>query len=127
VLEWVQLVPASVLLLGGLYAAELAVDDAPLDVATPLVALGLLLTAELAYWSVEEGAGARSERGELLRRLAVVSGLALGALLVAAVLLALVDVVRTEGLGADLIGAIAAAATLIAIALLARQQSRGAG
>jgi hypothetical protein len=123
-LRWVKLVPVALLLLGGMYGAQLAVDDAPLDPATPLVAVLLFLTAELAYWSLEERAGARTEPGELLRRVAVVAGSALGALLVAAMLLALVDGVRTGGLAVDLLGAAAAAATLIAIALFARQQSR---
>jgi hypothetical protein len=117
----------ALLLLGGMYGAQLAVDDAPLDPATPLVAVVLFVTAELAYWSLEERAGARTEPGELLRRVAVVAGFALGALLVAAMLLALVDEVRTGGLAVDLLGAAAAAATLIAIALFARQQSREAG
>ena len=126
-LRWAKLVPVALLLLGGMYGAQLAVDDAPLDPATPLVAVMLFVTAELAYWSLEERAGARTEPGELLRRVAVVAGFALGALLVAAILLALVDAVRTGGLAVDLLGAAAAAATLIAIALFARQQSREAG
>jgi hypothetical protein len=123
-LAWTQLVPVSLLLLGGLYGAQLTLDDVPLDPATPLVAVALFLTAELAYWSLEERTGTRPEPGELLRRLAVLAGLALGALLVAAMLLALVDGVRTRGLAVDLLGAAAAAATLIAIALFARHQSR---
>lgn len=123
-LEWAQLVPVSLLVLAGLYGAELAVDDAPLDSATPLVAVALFLVAELAYWSLEERTGAGPEPGEVLRRLAVLAGFALGSLLVAAVLLAVVDVVRTGGLAVDLLGAAAAAATLGAIALFARQQSR---
>jgi hypothetical protein len=126
-LGWAQLVPVSVLLLGGLYGAQLALDDAPLDAATPLVAVVMFLTAELAYWSLEERAGAGPEPGELLRRLAVVVGFALGALIAAAALLALVDGVRTGGLAVDLLGAAAAAATLMAIALFARQQGRASG
>lgn len=124
VLELVQLVPVSLLVLGGMYGAQLALDDAPLDPATPLVAAALFLTAELAYWSLEERTGARPEPGERLRRLAVVAGFALATLLVAAMLLALVDGVRTRGLAIDLLGAAAAAATLVAVALFARRQGR---
>jgi hypothetical protein len=127
VLEWAKLVPVALLLLGGMYGAQLAVDDAPLDPATPLVAVVLFLTAELAYWSLEERTGTGPEPGELLRRLVVVVGFALGALLAAAALLALVDGVRTGGLAVDLLGAAAAAATLMAIALFARQQARASG
>jgi hypothetical protein len=53
--------------------------------------------------------------------------LAVGALLVAAMLLALVDSVRTRGLAVDVLGAAAAAATLTAIALFARRQSPARG
>ena len=52
---------------GGLYAAELAIADAPLDVAVPAVA-GLLLCTELGYWSLEERTRWLGERGESLRR-----------------------------------------------------------
>jgi hypothetical protein len=45
-------------------------------------------------------------------------------LLVASVLLALVDTVRTTGLAIDLLGAAAAAAALFAIVVVARGQSR---
>jgi hypothetical protein len=124
VLGWAKLVPAALILLGGLYGAQLAIDDVPLDPATPLVAVLLLLIAELAYWALEERPGADPEPGERLRRVAVVAGVALGVLLVAVALLALVDAVRTGGLAFDLLGAAAAAATLIAIALFARQQTR---
>jgi hypothetical protein len=124
VLGWAQLVPAALILLGGLYGAQLAVDDVPLDPATPLVAVLLFLIAELAYWALEEPPGAEPEPGERLRRVAVVAGVALGVVLVAAALLALVDAVRTGGLAVDLLGAAAAAATLIAISLFARRQSR---
>jgi hypothetical protein len=123
-LELAPLVPLSLLVLAGMYGAQLALDDAPLDPATPLVAVALFLAAELAYWSLEERTGAAPEPGERLRRLAVVAGFALGTLLVAAMLLALVDGVRTGGLVIDLVGAAAAAATLVAVALFARQQSR---
>ena len=123
-LDLAQLVPVSLLVLGGMYGAQLAIDDVPLDPATPLVAAALFLIAELAYWSLEERTGAGPEPGERLRRLAVVVSFALGTLLVAAMLLALVDAVRTGGLAIDLLGAAAAAATLLAVALFARQQSR---
>ena len=49
-----SLVPAPFVLVGGLYAAQLAVDDVPLDVAAPAFAAGLLVGAELAYWSLDE-------------------------------------------------------------------------
>jgi len=120
VLGWAPLVPVSIVLAGSFYAVQLAIDDAPLDAATPVLAAGFLLTAELAYWSLEERQGVRVERGELLRRIAFVALLALAALVVAAVLLAVVDAVRVRGLAVDLVGTVAAAAVLFAVLLAAR-------
>ncbi len=127
-LGWSPLVPIAAAIGGGLYAAELAIDDAPLDVVAPAVAAGLLLCTELAYWSLEERTRWRGEPGDGLRRAAFVALLGVGALLVAAVLLALVDAVRARGLALDLLGAAAAAAvvaTVLVITRAERQPSSG--
>ena len=84
-----MLVPAPFVLVGGLYAAQLAVDDVPLDVAAPAFAAGLLVGAELAYWSLDERERLKGEPGDDLRRLAYVAGLGVATLLVASVLLVL--------------------------------------
>lgn len=117
---WPRLVPLPLVALGGLYAAQLRVDGAPLDPAAAAFAAGLLATAELAYWSLEEREGLRVEAGESLRRAALVAALGVGALLLASGLLVLVDAVRARGLVLDLAGAAAAAGVLLALALLAR-------
>ena len=121
VLGWTGLLPLALGALGGWYGVQLAVDDAPLDLAAPLVAAGLVVTAELAYWSLEERERVQAERGSLVRRLGYLASLAFGAFAVAAVLLVLVDAVQTRGLAVDLLGAAAAAAALVAIALFARR------
>ena len=121
VLEWAPLLPASLALLGGVYAAQLYADDARLDGAAPLVAAGLYVTAELGYWSLEERERVEAAPGEGLRRLAIVTLLGLVALVVAATLLALADIVRTRGLAVDILGAAAAAAALLAVVLLTRR------
>jgi hypothetical protein len=122
VLQWPVLVPVSVAAVGGLYAAELAIDDAPLDAAAPAMAVALLLTAELAYWSLDERLPLESDGGESLRRIAFVVLLAAATAVLAALLLALVDAVRSESLALDLVGAIAAVAVLGTVLLLARQR-----
>ncbi|OFW70946.1 MAG: hypothetical protein A2Y55_01410 [Actinobacteria bacterium RBG_16_68_12] len=119
VLEWAPLLPASLALLAGVYAAQLYVDDATLDGAAPLFAAGLFVTAEFGYWSLEERERVEAAPGEGLRRLAIVAVLGLVALVVAASLLALADIVRTRGLAVDVLGAAAAAAALSAIVVLA--------
>lgn len=121
VLGWTALVPVALGALGGWYGLQLAVDDAPLDLAAPLVAAGLVVTAELAYWSLEETERVEGEAGQTWRRLAYVAALAFGTFVVSALLLALVDGVRAGGLAIDLLGAAAAAAALVAIALAARR------
>lgn len=123
-LAWAPLVPISIAMIGGLYGVQLAVDDVALDGVAAIVAAGLLVTAELAYWSLEERERVKLEPGESLRRLAFVALLGLGALAVAALLLALVDAAGTSGLAVDLAGAAAAATALIAIVLAARRRER---
>ena len=127
VLGWSPLVPASLALVGAVYATHLALDDPPLDVAAPALAAALLLTAELGYWSLDERRPARGEAGADLRRLAVVVGLGLTALLVSAVLLALVDLVRARGLALDLVGAGAAAGALLVFVLAGRRRTATSG
>jgi len=102
------------------YAAQLAVDDVPLDVAAPAFAAGLLVGAELAYWSLDERMRLEGEPGDDLRRLAYVAALGVGTLLVSSVLLVLADALRTRGLGIDLLGAAAAALALLAVIVFAR-------
>ena len=120
-LGWSSLVPASIVLLGSAYAVHLALDDPTLDTRAPLLAAGLLIAAELAYWSLEERQNVRTEAREQLRRLTVVAALALGSLFVGAVLLAVADVARTRGLAVDLVGAAAAAGALLLLVLVARR------
>jgi peptidoglycan/LPS O-acetylase OafA/YrhL len=118
------LIPVSIVLVGGDYAAQLAIDDASLDNTAPVFAAGLLVTAELSYWSLEERGRGCGEAGAGLRHAAFVAALGVATLLVASVLLVVVDSVRTKGLAIDLLGAVAAAAALFAIVFAARGQGR---
>jgi len=119
---WAWFVPTSIALVGGAYAAELAIDDAPLDLAAPVVAVGLLLAAELAYWSLDERNRTEGDPGQGLRRAALVALGAAGALVLASALLALVDEIRTRGLALDLIGVLAAVAVVATVLATARGQ-----
>jgi hypothetical protein len=116
-----RLVPVPFLLLGGAYAVYLVVDDVPLDPAAPVFAAGVLVSADLAYWSLEERDRVSGDAGETLRRIAVLSGLAATALVVSGALLALADVAGTRGLAIDLVGAVAASAVLALIVRYARR------
>jgi hypothetical protein len=121
VLGWARLIPVSLLLLGGAYATYLGVDDVAVDPAAPALAAGLVVTAELAYLSLEEAQGIRPAAGEVWRRAAFVAGLGLGALILSGGVLALADAASTRGLAIDLLGAMAAAAALILVVALARR------
>jgi hypothetical protein len=121
VLGWARLVPLSLGLIGGAYALYLAVDDPPLDAAAPVFAAGLLVAAELAYWSLDERGCVHAEPGETLRRAAIVAVEGALALVLCGGLLALADAARTRGLTIDLFGAAAAAAALLVLARLARR------
>jgi hypothetical protein len=123
VLGWTQFLTASLGLLGGFYGLQLAVDDTPLDLAAPIVAVGLIVTAELGYWSLEERERVEGEAGDSLRRLAFLSVLGLATFVLVAALLALVDAVRTRGLAVDLLGAAAAVATVVTVVVIARRQT----
>lgn len=119
---WTWLVPASITLVGGAYAVELAIDDATLDLAAPLVAVGLVLAAELAYWSLDERTPATGDPGEGLRRAALVALGAAVTLVLGAALLALVDEIGARGLALDLIGVLAAVAVVVTVVVAARDQ-----
>jgi hypothetical protein len=120
---WSWLVPAAIALAGGSYALELALDDAPLDVPAPVVAVGLLLAAELAYWSLDERSCVPGDPGQGLRRAALVALGGVSALVVASALLTLVDEIRGRGLALDLVGAVAAVAVVVTVLATARGQS----
>ena len=117
---WPVLVPVALTLVGGTYAAELAVDDAPLDQAAPAIAVGLFLAAELAYWSLDERRPSVGDPGLGLRRAAFVAASGLAFVLASSGLLVVVDEVRARGLALDLLGAVAAVGVLAAVVGLGR-------
>jgi hypothetical protein len=119
---WPSLVTASLIGIGGVYAAQLVIDDEPLDLAAVFVGAGVLVTLELAQWSLEERERVRTIRGEAWRRLAFVCVLGVAAIGASATLVALVDVVRARGLAIDLLGTLAAATAVVALVVLARRE-----
>lgn len=118
---WPRAVPAPILLLGATYAVQLVTDDAAIDVSAAAVAAGLLVCAELAYWSLDERQHMPAERGEGARRLAYVTGLGVVAVIVSLVLLTLADAFRAQGLAVDLLGVLAAGAAVAGAWALARR------
>lgn len=112
--------PVALSLLAAEYALLLGVDDVPLDNRAPLVAALLLVTGELAYWSLELRVAVAEEAGAIARRVAYVTLLALLGMLLGAVMLALVDAAGGGGLWLEALGALAALAALVLVLALAR-------
>ena len=105
------------------------VRDAPgssttlaLDTRAPLLAAGLYLASELAYWSLEERARVQGDagRGPPPPRASWRCS-ALGRPRRRRALLAVADLARAEGLAVDLLGALAAAGVLLVVTLYARR------
>jgi hypothetical protein len=115
-------VPWAVVLLGGAYAGSLFLPERGVDGDAPLFALGLVLLAELAYWTRELRTPMSPEPGMLSRRAIAVAAAGLGALVVAALAIAATAIPLGGGVVADLLGI---AAAVVALAMVARLAERG--
>lgn len=122
VLGLAPLLPAALALLGGEYALYLSAGDVPLDIGASAFGAGLLVAAELGYWSLELRARVTEEAGGHARRTAWIALIALGGLLLGTGLLALVDVAGQEGVALEVVGALAAIAAA-ALLLTSLQRS----
>jgi hypothetical protein len=116
--RWPDVLPWAVALLGGQYAAALLLRDGGVDARAPLYAALLLVTAELAYWGLETEPGIGG-RVIVARRIGALLALGVGAAGVGAVVLAASEGGVGSGLALQLLGLVAAAATLGLVAWLA--------
>ena len=91
-----------------------------LDERAPLVAAGLLLVAELSYWSVERRAGG-ADAEILPRRLAALFGLVVGSIALGVLLLAAASAPGGGGTVLEAIGVTCAVALFVVVSLLARR------
>jgi hypothetical protein len=90
---------------------------------TVLVAAGMLVAAELAFASLEQAAVA-DEPELVARRLAGIAGHGVGALALAAVLLAFLGLHAGGGLVLETVGVIAAVGVLVLVRALVRETAR---
>jgi hypothetical protein len=107
-------------LLGTAYAVSIVADGGPPDLEAPLTAAALLLGCELGYWSHELRTTAPDEPGARARRLAWLGVLGALAILPGAVVLAVADLVRVEGIAIETVGTLAACALVLGLVLVAR-------
>jgi hypothetical protein len=110
----VAAVAPALALQGVAYTIALLVHGRALDQGAPLVAAALLLAGELASWSISERDAIAAERSVWTSRGIGVTGLTLGGLAVATLVVALAAAPAGGGLGWTTLGA---AATVAAIAL----------
>jgi len=123
-LRWSGALTGAIVLLGAQQAVRLAIGNDVLDEWAPLVAAALLLTAELAWWSIEPRIPAWTQPGLALRRLTVVLLMCLLGAGVGAAMLVAAGSSLSGGVPLELAGILAATGTVAVLAWVAR---RGVG
>ncbi len=116
-------IAAGLALLGAAYALILVIDKPDLDGSSAIVGATLLAVGELAHLSVETRPAATEEAGAAARRVAFVALLALIALGLGAAMLALADLLRTDGIAIEVVG-VAAAAGAVGLLVAAASEAR---
>lgn len=119
-LRWSAALACSVAALGAQQAVRLALGPDAVDPWAPLYAGGMLLGAELAWWSIEPRVPVSAEPGLATRRLAsVLVVCACGSVLAALVVLA-AGAPLSGGVALELVGVLAAAGALAVVVTVAR-------
>lgn len=115
------LLPWALALAGAEYGAFLVIREGSIDGYAPIYAAGLLLVAELAYWSIERRVPALPGEGLTFRRgsLLVASCVAAGG--ISGLILAMAELSIHGGLWLEALGVAAAVGAVAVLARLARQ------
>jgi hypothetical protein len=119
--RWEELLPWAIALLGAQYAASLLIRGGEIDGLAPLYAAALFVTAELAYWALEQGPAVRVV---VLSRVAALLAQAFGAAGVGAAMLAASQGGGQGGLALQTLGLGAATAALGVLTWLAWRSQR---
>jgi hypothetical protein len=115
------LLPWALALAGAAYAGFLVIREGSIDAYAPIYGAGLLLVAELAYWSIERRVPAPPGEGLTFRRGMLVVAGCVGAGGVGALILAVAEVSVRGGLWLEALGVAAAVGSIALLARLARQ------
>jgi hypothetical protein len=126
-LRWSAAMALGVVLLGGEQALRLALGPGTVDPWTPVYAAGLLLTAELAWWSIEPRVPAWSDAAVVPRRLGTIVGVCAAGAVVAALIVLAAGAPLRGGLGLELVGVAAAIAAVGLVATIARRPATEPG
>ena len=119
-LRWSAALAVGIALLGAQQATRLALGPDAVDAATPLTAAGLLLVAELAWWSIERRIPAWAEPGVALRRGGTVALACAASMAVSALVVLAAGAPVSGGTLLELAGVIAAVTALAVVAWVAR-------
>jgi hypothetical protein len=117
------LVGPALLLLAAAYGARLAALDPGLQGHAPLAAAALVATGELAYLSIGLRLPVAQERRLVADRVAQAGVEALGAALVAALVLAAAGLPSAGGAGGDALGVAAAAVAIGLVTAMSRRRA----
>jgi hypothetical protein len=121
--RWGAALAAGIAFLGAEQALALATGPSSVDPWTPLYAAGLLLAAELAWWSIEPRVPAWANPIIALRRFGIIVLMcALGAALAALVVLA-AGAPLEGGVSLELVGVLAAVGAVVVVAVLAHRHA----
>ena len=118
-LGWQSGIRWTLLLLGFAYIVTLVASRAALDAWSPLYAGGLLLLAELAYWSVAERLPAQEDSSVIAQRATVIGVTVLSAVGFGALLFLIAGLPIAGGALLTTVGICAAVAALGVISALA--------
>ena len=112
-------IPFALLLLGAVYA----IPDAGRAAATPVFGSALLLTAELAYWSLDERVHLRLEAGALMPRLLAILAVAAAAIPASTLVLVTAEAGVERSPATTAVGGAAIVACIALLTSLARRRS----
>jgi hypothetical protein len=115
------LLPWALVLAGAAYAAFLVIRGSTIDAYAPIYGAGLLLVAELAYWSMEHRRASPPHEGLAVRRGTLVLAGCVGAGGVAGLILAMAELSISGGLWLEALGVAAAVGSVALLARLARE------
>jgi hypothetical protein len=118
--RWAAVVPWALALAGGEYASFLVIREGTIDPYAPLYGAGLLLVAELTYWSISRRVPGEGE-GIGARRVSLTIAVVLAAGGVSGLVLTMAQLRVNGGLPLELLGVAAAVAALGLVGYLARR------
>jgi len=122
--RWSSALAVGIAVLGAEQATRLALTSNGVDPWTPVYAIGFVLAAELAWWSIEPRVGAWADPFAVLWRLGAIAVVCAAGGLLAALVVAASGTPLEGGVGLELVGVVAAAGAVGLVAVVSRRALR---